>query len=67
MMALAKPLRFWPTIRSRPDCALRLHPPVRVHRYQSHLIIYEIAEDDMVLILRVRHGREDWLRTDEED
>lgn len=36
-------------------------PPVRVHRYQSHLIVYEVAEDDVVLILRVRHGREDWL------
>lgn len=39
-----------------------ISPPVRVHRYQSHLIIYEIAEDNSVLILRVRHGREDWLQ-----
>jgi toxin ParE1/3/4 len=42
-------------------------PPVRVHRYQSHLIVYELAEDDTVLILRVRHGREEWLRTTEKD
>lgn len=39
-----------------------ISPPVRVHRYQSHLILYDIAEDDAVLILRVRHGREDWLQ-----
>jgi len=37
-------------------------PPVRVHRYRSHLIVYEVADDDAVLILRVRHGREDWLQ-----
>lgn len=38
---------------------LELDPPVRVHRYGSHLIIYEIDGDD-VLIIRLRHGREDW-------
>jgi toxin ParE1/3/4 len=38
-----------------------LHPPVRIYPYQSHLIIYELEPDDRVLILRVRHGREDWL------
>ena len=36
-----------------------ISPPVRVHPYRSHLIIYMVAEDD-VLILRVRHGHEDW-------
>ena len=36
-------------------------PPVRVHRYQSQLIVYEVSEDDEVLVLRVRHGHEDWL------
>jgi toxin ParE1/3/4 len=34
-------------------------PPVRVHPCGSHMIIYEIEELD-VLILRVRHHREDW-------
>ncbi len=34
-------------------------PPVRVHPYKSHLIIYE-ADGDEVLVLRVRHGRENW-------
>ncbi len=34
--------------------------PVRVHRFQSHMIIYEIDGND-ILIIRVRHGREDWM------
>lgn len=36
-----------------------LTPPVRVQRYQAHLVIYLIDEEG-VLIVRVRHGREDW-------
>ena len=35
-------------------------PPVRVFRFKSHLIFYDIKGDDIV-ILRVRHGREDWM------
>ena len=34
--------------------------PVRVLPYRSHLVIYTF-EDDVVRILRVRHGREDWF------
>lgn len=37
-----------------------IDPPVRGHPYKSHLVVYEIAPDDTVLILRIRHGREDW-------
>ncbi|MDR0781158.1 MAG: type II toxin-antitoxin system RelE/ParE family toxin [Pseudomonadales bacterium] len=36
-------------------------PPVRIHPYQAHLIVYELELNDRVLILRVRHRREDWL------
>lgn len=36
-----------------------IDPPVRIHRYRSHIIVYRI-ENAGVLILRVRHGREDW-------
>ncbi|TDY02711.1 type II toxin-antitoxin system RelE/ParE family toxin [Thiohalophilus thiocyanatoxydans] len=36
-------------------------PPVRVHPFESHLIIYTVDEDDDVFIVRVRHGHEDWL------
>lgn len=37
-------------------------PPVRVHPYRSHIVIYVIDGDD-ILIVRVRHGREDWDST----
>ncbi|MES2444611.1 MAG: type II toxin-antitoxin system RelE/ParE family toxin [Pseudomonadota bacterium] len=40
-----------------------LDPPVRAHRYKAHLIIYRLDGSD-ILILRVRHGREDWLNRD---
>ena len=29
--------------------------------YKAHLIVYELGPNDNVLILRVRHAREDWL------
>lgn len=44
-----------------------IDPPVRVHPCKAHLVIYEIGSDDQVLILRVRHGREDWLTSMSED
>lgn len=34
-------------------------PPVRVHPYKAHLIIYE-TDGDEVRVLRVRHSRENW-------
>jgi toxin ParE1/3/4 len=34
-------------------------PPVRVHPYKMHLIVY-VIDADAVLILRIRHQREDW-------
>ncbi|MCC7267747.1 MAG: type II toxin-antitoxin system RelE/ParE family toxin [Caulobacteraceae bacterium] len=34
-------------------------PPVRIHPYRSHIVVYVIEGDD-IWILRVRHGREDW-------
>ncbi|MFN3635352.1 MAG: type II toxin-antitoxin system RelE/ParE family toxin [Rhizobium rhizophilum] len=36
-----------------------LTPPVRIKRYRAHLVLYLIEGDD-ILILRLRHGREDW-------
>lgn len=39
---------------------LELRQKPRIHRYESHLIFYRI-ESDGIFILRVRHGREDWL------
>lgn len=37
-----------------------LSPPVRVYPVQSHLIIYAADDNRDVLIIRVRHGHEDW-------
>jgi len=37
-----------------------ISPPVRAHPYKAHLVIYDVGDQDEVIILRVRHGREDW-------
>ncbi|MFC3580435.1 type II toxin-antitoxin system RelE/ParE family toxin [Sphingomonas hylomeconis] len=39
---------------------LEIRPPVRAYPHKAHLIVYELDADDGVLILRVRHAREDW-------
>ncbi|MEE2952842.1 MAG: type II toxin-antitoxin system RelE/ParE family toxin [Pseudomonadota bacterium] len=41
--------------RLRPE----MTPAVRVHPHRPHLIFY-IEEPGGILIVRVRHGREDW-------
>lgn len=33
---------------------------VRAYRFKAHLIVYLVEGDD-ILIVRVRHGHEDWL------
>lgn len=38
-----------------------IDPPVRVHPCGSHIIIYTVSADDSVLVVRVRHGSEDWI------
>lgn len=35
-------------------------PPVRIHPVGSHVVVYVVDDRDEVLILRIRHGREDW-------
>ncbi|MDE3116519.1 MAG: type II toxin-antitoxin system RelE/ParE family toxin [Pseudomonadota bacterium] len=50
------------TIAANPKLARERQeyvPPVRIHRYQAHIVIYRIGDDD-VIIIRVRHGSEDW-------
>ena len=37
-----------------------INPPVRAYPYRSHIIVYMVDKDD-ILILGVRHGREDWM------
>ncbi len=36
------------------------NPPVRVHPFRSHIILYQIEDQD-ILIIRVRHAHEDWI------
>lgn len=36
-------------------------PPVRVRTHKAHIIIYLIDDDGIPLILRIRHGHEDWV------
>lgn len=42
-----------------------LKPPLRAHRFQSHLIFYDVLQEGGIMIVRIRHGREDWLAGDE--
>mgnify|MGYP005865290757 CR=1 FL=1 len=43
--------------RTRHD----LKPAVRVHPFQSHVILFEELEDASILILTLRHSKENWL------
>lgn len=50
-------------LSQNPNLARKRHeitPPVHIHPYESHIIIYTIDKQNNVLIIRVRHGREDW-------
>ena len=38
-----------------------LNPPVRVHPFKSHVIVFEETDSAEILILTLRHGRENWL------
>lgn len=35
-------------------------PPIRLYPFKAHLVIYRIEEAGTVLIVRIRHGHEDW-------
>ena len=37
-----------------------LSPALRIARHGAHIIVFHVQDDDAVLILRIRHGREDW-------
>ena len=47
--------QFPDSSRLRPE----LDPPVRVHPYGAHVIIYE-HDDDAIVVLRIRSARENW-------
>ena len=37
-----------------------IKPPVRIYPFGAHLVIYTIQPDGEILVLRIRHAREDW-------
>jgi toxin ParE1/3/4 len=50
-------------IAANPRMARERHeltPPIRVHAFKAHLVLYVIEEDGGILVVRVRHGHEDW-------
>lgn len=38
-----------------------IKPPVHIHPIGQHLVIYQQLPDQSILIIRIRHGHEDWL------
>ncbi|QND57292.1 type II toxin-antitoxin system RelE/ParE family toxin [Mesorhizobium huakuii] len=37
-----------------------ISPPMRIHPFKAHLVVYRIEADGDILIVRIRHGHEDW-------
>jgi toxin ParE1/3/4 len=61
----SKLFQMFDLIVSFPEIArerTELSPSVRVHPFGSHLIVYIIDSSSDVLIVRVRHAHEDWLK-----
>jgi toxin ParE1/3/4 len=57
-------IRTFAFLAENPKAARLRHelkPPLRAFRFQSHLIFYDEQPGGGILIVRVRHGREDWL------
>jgi toxin ParE1/3/4 len=56
--------RVFEFLSDTPEAAkelVEIWPPVRIHPYRSHIIVYLIVGNGDVLILRVRHERENWM------
>ena len=37
-----------------------ISPPVRIHPFRAHLVVYRINEDESIFMIRIRHGHDDW-------
>jgi len=50
-------------IATNPRMVRKRHeisPPVRIHPFKAHLVVYRIIEDGSISVIRIRHGHEDW-------
>ncbi|MDM9649321.1 type II toxin-antitoxin system RelE/ParE family toxin [Rhizobium sp. S163] len=50
-------------IASNPRIARERHeisPPVRIHPFKAHLVVYRVDVDGSIFVIRIRHGHEDW-------
>ncbi|TFF17870.1 type II toxin-antitoxin system RelE/ParE family toxin [Jiella endophytica] len=43
-----------------------LSPPVRIHPFKAHLVVYVAESGTDILVIRIRHGHEDWQASDPE-
>jgi toxin ParE1/3/4 len=57
LFALFDLIAVYPRIARERD---EIDPPVRIHPFKAHLIVYRIEADETILIIRIRHGHEDW-------
>jgi toxin ParE1/3/4 len=37
-----------------------ISPPVRIHPFKAHLVVYRIEENGAIFVIRIGHGHEDW-------
>jgi toxin ParE1/3/4 len=37
-----------------------ISPPVRIHPFKAHLVVYQIEENGAIFVIRIRHGHENW-------
>lgn len=50
-------------IAANPRMARERHeisPPVRIHSFKAHPVVYRLDEDGGVFVIRIRHAHEDW-------
>jgi toxin ParE1/3/4 len=51
-------------LSANPEAArerFEIMPPVRIHPFRSHIVVYVIEDSGDIFIIRVRHSHEDWL------
>lgn len=37
-----------------------ISPPVRIHPFKAHLVVYRIEDAGTIFVIRVRHAHEEW-------